>query len=69
MTPESNKDERYRALLEVPETIASHRDLSALFHDLAKTLHRLVHFEYLNLLLYDPAPTACGSTCSRLPPP
>jgi formate hydrogenlyase transcriptional activator len=54
MFPETNSDERYRALLDVSEKIAAHRDLQALFHDLAQTLHRLVQFDYLNLLLYDP---------------
>ena len=54
MTPENTTDERYRALLAVSEKIAAHRDLPALFHDLAGTLHRLVHFDYLNLVLYDP---------------
>src|ERR1700683_1751789 len=54
MTPENSSDERYRALLDVSKKIAEHRDLSALFHDLAQTLHRLVPFDYLNLVLYDP---------------
>jgi formate hydrogenlyase transcriptional activator len=54
MTPGNTTDERYRALLDVSEKIAAHRDLPALFHDLAGTLHRLVHFDYLNLVLYDP---------------
>src|SRR5438552_1892843 len=54
MTPEASAEERYRALLEVSEAIASHRDLAALMHDLAGRLHPLVHFDYLNLLLYDP---------------
>jgi formate hydrogenlyase transcriptional activator len=43
-----------QALLEVSESIASHRDLAGLFHDLAKCLHGLVNFEFLNLVLYDP---------------
>ena len=43
-----------QALLEVSETIASHRDLAGLFHDLADRLHRLVSFEFLSLVLYDP---------------
>jgi len=44
-----------QALLEVSESIASHRDLAGLFHDLAERLHGLVNFEFLNLILYDPA--------------
>jgi formate hydrogenlyase transcriptional activator len=43
-----------QALLEVSETIASHRDLAGLFHDLADRLHRLVSFEFLSLVLYNP---------------
>jgi formate hydrogenlyase transcriptional activator len=52
MSPESSQ-QRHRALLDVSEKIAAHRDLSALFHALAETLHGLVHFDYLNLVLYD----------------
>lgn len=40
-------------LLEVSESIASHRDLSELFHDLARRLPRLVPFDFINLILYD----------------
>ena len=54
MSPENRAEERHRALLAVSEQIASHRDIHALFHDLAQTLHRVVHFDYLNLVLYDP---------------
>jgi len=42
-----------QALLEVSEAIAAHRDLGDLFHDLAVRLHRVVHFDYLNLVLHD----------------
>jgi formate hydrogenlyase transcriptional activator len=54
-TPENGSDERYRVLLDVAEKIAVHRDLAALFHALAGPLHRLVHFDYLNLVLYEAA--------------
>jgi formate hydrogenlyase transcriptional activator len=43
-----------QALLEVSESIAAHRDLAGLFHDLAERLHHLVSFEFLSLVLYDP---------------
>src|SRR5262245_52712335 len=46
---------RYRALLEVAESIISHRDLPALFHDLAGRIHQVVHFDYLLLVLHDAA--------------
>src|SRR5262249_4623768 len=47
--------EQYRALLEVAEAIAVHRDLKGLFHDLAQRLPRIVPFDYFNLVLHDPA--------------
>src|SRR5580704_13839059 len=43
----------YQVLLEVAEAIAAHRDLGDLFHDLAGRLHRVVQFDYLNLILHD----------------
>jgi len=46
--------EQYRALLEVAEVIAVHRDLGDLFHDLAERLPRIVPFDYINLILHDP---------------
>src|SRR5262245_35512353 len=46
---------QYRALLAVGEAIASHRDLQALFHDLADRLQHVVRFDYLILVLHDPA--------------
>src|ERR1700758_5038885 len=48
-------DDRYRALLAVSEAIASHRDLSALFHELAGRLHAVVRFDYLALMLHEAA--------------
>jgi len=47
--------DRLGLLLEVSESIASHRDLDELFHDLAERLPRLVPFDYINLVLHDPA--------------
>jgi formate hydrogenlyase transcriptional activator len=44
----------YVTLLEVSEAIASHRDLSALMHDLAPRLHGLVEFDGLALILHNP---------------
>src|SRR6266849_2742642 len=43
------------ALLEVVEAIAQQRDLPALFHDLAERLHSVVDFDFLTLILHDPA--------------
>jgi formate hydrogenlyase transcriptional activator len=47
--------EQYRALLQVAEAIAVHRDLQELFDDLHRSLPRIVHFDFINLVLYDPA--------------
>ena len=45
---------QHQALLEVTESIATHRDLPALFHDLIERLPRLVNFDTLWLVLHDP---------------
>jgi formate hydrogenlyase transcriptional activator len=45
---------QYRALLEISEAIAVHRDLNELFHDLAQRLPRIVPFDFINLVLHDP---------------
>ena len=72
--------QQYRTLLAVSEAIVSHRDLAALFHDLAGRLQQVVRFDYLGLLLHEAAsntlrlhvlepsgPTACPceSSCRR----
>ena len=49
----SGTGEPYRALLSVSEAIASHRDLPALFHELAGRLHHVVRFDYLALVLHE----------------
>jgi hypothetical protein len=46
-------DQKYQALLAVSEAIVSHRDLSALFLELAGQLHQVVRFDYLGLALHD----------------
>src|ERR1700758_4069124 len=52
-TQAQSADQRYRALLAVSEAIVSHRDLSALFHELAARLRQVVHFDYLGLALHE----------------
>jgi formate hydrogenlyase transcriptional activator len=42
-------------LLAVSEAIVSHRDLSALFHELAGRLRQVVRFDYLALVLHEAA--------------
>jgi formate hydrogenlyase transcriptional activator len=46
---------QYQALLEVSQSVASHRDLTALFRDLVERLPRVVRFDSLWLVLHDPA--------------
>ncbi|HEY7531566.1 MAG TPA: GAF domain-containing protein, partial [Nitrospiraceae bacterium] len=46
--------DRLRLLLEVSESIASHRDLEELFQDLAHRLPEVVPFDYINAILYNP---------------
>jgi formate hydrogenlyase transcriptional activator len=45
---------QYRALLEVAESIAAHRDLSSLLHDLARRLQLVVKCDGINVVLHDP---------------
>ncbi len=46
-------DQRYQALLAVSEAIVSHRDLSALFHELAGRLHQVARYDFVTLVLHD----------------
>jgi formate hydrogenlyase transcriptional activator len=52
--PREHSRRQLEALLEVAESIAQHRDLAALFHDLAERLHCVVDFDFLTLVLHDP---------------
>jgi len=45
---------QYQTLLEVTESIALHRDLSELFHDLAQSLRNVPQFDHLSVRLHDP---------------
>ena len=47
--------DQYQALFAVADAIASHRDLSALFHELGARLGRVVSFDALSLVLHDTA--------------
>jgi formate hydrogenlyase transcriptional activator len=50
----SHERDRLRLLLEVSESVASHKNLNELVHDLAQRLPRVVPFDYINLTLHDP---------------
>jgi formate hydrogenlyase transcriptional activator len=60
---------QYQALLEVSEAIASNRDLDRLFHDLAPRLHRVVQFDFANLILYEPTRKVMKSHVLETPDP
>jgi len=47
--------DRLRLLLEVTKSIASHRDLTDLLRDLARRLPHIVPFDYINVILHEPA--------------
>ena len=61
--------DQYQALLEVSEAIALHRDLDRLFHDLAPRLHRVVQFDFANLILYEPSRNGMKSHVLETPDP
>src|SRR5262249_31669045 len=47
--------QQYRTLLAVAEAIVTHRDLGALFHELAGRLRQIVRFDFLALVLLEAA--------------
>ena len=51
---QTRNSDQLRLLIQVSEAIATHRDLPALFRDLAKRLPVIVPFEFISLYLYDP---------------
>jgi formate hydrogenlyase transcriptional activator len=54
-SPLDHSRRQLEALLEVSEAIAQQRDLPALFHELAARLHSVIDFDFLSLVLHDPA--------------
>ena len=60
---------QYQALLEISEAIASHRDFDQLFRDLAPCLHRVVQFDFANLILYEPTRKVMKSHVLETPDP
>jgi formate hydrogenlyase transcriptional activator len=54
-SPIEHSARQIEALLEVSETIAQQRDLKALFHDLAERLRGVLPFDFLGLVLHNPA--------------
>src|SRR5262249_37022863 len=64
--------DRYRALLAVSQAIVAHRDLPALFYELASRLHQVVRFDFLSLVLREAATDTMRlhvlETCQPVPP-
>ena len=54
-SPLEHSGRQFEALLKVTEAIAQQRDLQALFRELAERLHVVLHFDFLALVLHDPA--------------
>jgi formate hydrogenlyase transcriptional activator len=50
----THQRDRLRLLLQVTESIASHRDLNVLLQDLAARLPEIVPFDFINAVLHDP---------------
>lgn len=61
--------DQYQTLLEISEAITLHRDLDALFKDLAPRLHRVVQFDFANLILREPARQVMKSHVLETPDP
>jgi len=53
--PPDHSRRQLEALLEVSEMISQQRDVRVLFHDLADRLHSVIEFDFLSLVLHDPA--------------
>src|SRR5712692_2113487 len=60
---------QYQTLLEVSESIVSHRELTELFHDLAPRLHRVIEFDFINLILHEPERNVMRSHVLEAPDP
>ncbi|HEY2119583.1 MAG TPA: sigma 54-interacting transcriptional regulator [Candidatus Acidoferrum sp.] len=50
-----HSERQFEALLAVTETISQQHDLKKLFHDLAERLHSVLPFDFLALVLHEPA--------------
>ncbi|MBI2209341.1 MAG: sigma 54-interacting transcriptional regulator [Deltaproteobacteria bacterium] len=60
---------QYRTLLEVSESIVSHRDLTELFRDLAPRLHGVIDFDFINLILHESDRNVMVSNVLETPDP
>jgi formate hydrogenlyase transcriptional activator len=53
--PASNLSAHHEALLDIGDLVCSYRDVQSLMHHLAARLRKVVSFDYVLLVLYDPA--------------
>jgi formate hydrogenlyase transcriptional activator len=60
---------QYQILLEISEAIASRRERDELLRDLAPRLHRVVQFDFANLILHDPVQGTMHSNVLESPDP
>jgi formate hydrogenlyase transcriptional activator len=60
---------QFQTLLEISEAIASQRELDQLFKNLAPRLHRVVEFDFANLILYEPDHKVLKSHVLETPDP
>ena len=60
---------QYQALLEISEAIAAHREVEQLFRDLPRRLHGVVEFDFVNLILHEPARGMMKSHVLETPDP
>jgi formate hydrogenlyase transcriptional activator len=51
---EAAESELYKALFDLSQSIAGHGDLESLCNALSRSLHRVVSFDFLGLVLHDP---------------
>jgi formate hydrogenlyase transcriptional activator len=51
----ADRVEHYRALLQALESITRHDDLTALFHELGQRLRKVLEFDFISVMLHDPA--------------
>ncbi len=70
----TRSSDQLRLLIQVSEAIATHRDLTSLFRDLARRLPAIVPFELIALFLHDPEKNVMrvhmlgGADGDRIPP-
>jgi formate hydrogenlyase transcriptional activator len=52
---ENSTAQHYRSLLAISQAIVTHRDLTMLLHDLARSLLEVAHFDFISVVLHEAA--------------